>query len=50
MLAVALVDGEITLDSYNPERFGDPGAAAGDARITVAPADEFNAIRGQNRA
>jgi 2-methylcitrate dehydratase len=48
MLAVALVDGEISLDSYRPERFGDPGLRPLMQKITVSAADDLTAIRDQN--
>jgi 2-methylcitrate dehydratase len=47
MLAVALVDGEITLDSYRPERFLDPALRPVMNKITVRPNDEFTRIRGE---
>ncbi|HEY3872093.1 MAG TPA: MmgE/PrpD family protein [Actinocrinis sp.] len=45
MLAVALVDGEITLDSYRPERFLDPALRPVMNRIRVRPNEEFTRIR-----
>jgi 2-methylcitrate dehydratase len=45
MLAVALVDGGITLDSYRPERFRDPALRPVMNSITVRPNDEFTKIR-----
>ncbi|WP_028651256.1 MmgE/PrpD family protein [Nocardioides halotolerans] len=48
MLAVALVDGEITLDSYRPERFLDPALRPLMRRITVAAADDLTELRDQN--
>jgi 2-methylcitrate dehydratase len=47
MLAVALVDGDITLDSYNPERLDDPALRSVMDRITIAETAEFNAIRAE---
>jgi 2-methylcitrate dehydratase len=47
MLAVALVDGGITLDSYLPERFLDPALRPLMQRIRVHPSEEFTAIRAQ---
>jgi 2-methylcitrate dehydratase len=45
MLAVALVDGDISLDSYLPERFLDPALRPIMARIRVSASDEFSEIR-----
>jgi len=45
MLAVALVDGELTLDSYRPERFLDPALRPVMAKIRVSSTPEFDAIR-----
>jgi 2-methylcitrate dehydratase len=45
MLAVALVDGTITLDSYAPERFRDPALRPLMRRITVRPNDEYTRVR-----
>jgi 2-methylcitrate dehydratase len=45
MLAVALVDGAVALDSYAPERFADPGLLSVMDRITVRTTPEFDAIR-----
>jgi 2-methylcitrate dehydratase len=45
MLAVALVDGEITLDSYRPERFLDPALRPVMRRIHVRANEEFTRIR-----
>jgi 2-methylcitrate dehydratase len=45
MLAVALVDGEITLDSYRPERFSDPALRPVMNKIRVHPNEEFTRIR-----
>jgi 2-methylcitrate dehydratase len=45
MLAVALVDGEITLDSYRPERFSDPALRPIMQKIKVRPNEEFTKIR-----
>jgi 2-methylcitrate dehydratase len=47
MLAVALVDGEITLDSYRSERFGDPTLRAVMQRIYVTSSAEFDELRAQ---
>lgn len=47
MLAVALVDGGITLDSYVPERFLDPALRPVMRKITVKASDEFSHIRSQ---
>jgi 2-methylcitrate dehydratase len=47
MLAVALVDGGITLDSYLPERFLDPALRPLMRRITVHASEEFDRIRSQ---
>jgi 2-methylcitrate dehydratase len=45
MLAVALVDGELSLDSYRPERFLDPALRPVMNRIKVTATKEFDAIR-----
>jgi 2-methylcitrate dehydratase len=45
MLAVALTDGEITLDSYRPERYLDPALRPLMQRIVVRPNAEFTEIR-----
>ena len=45
MLAVALVDGTITLDSYAPERFRDPALRPLMRRITVRPNEEYTRVR-----
>jgi 2-methylcitrate dehydratase len=45
MLAVALVDGEITLDSYRPQRFLDPALRPVMNKIHVRPNEEFTKIR-----
>ncbi|HEX3650975.1 MAG TPA: MmgE/PrpD family protein [Pseudonocardiaceae bacterium] len=45
LLAVALVDGEITLDSYRPERFLDPALRPVMNKIRVRPNEEFTRIR-----
>jgi 2-methylcitrate dehydratase len=45
MLAVALTDGEITLDSYRPERFLDPALRPLMARMHISVNDEFTAQR-----
>jgi 2-methylcitrate dehydratase len=45
MLAVALADGEITLDSYRPERFMDPALRPLMARMRVRVNHEFTAQR-----
>jgi 2-methylcitrate dehydratase len=47
MLAVALVDGQITLDSYRPERFLDPALRPVMQKIKVVPSDAFTEIRTQ---
>jgi 2-methylcitrate dehydratase len=48
MLAVSLVDGGITLDSYRPERFLDPALRPLMRKITVAAAEDLTEIRDQN--
>jgi 2-methylcitrate dehydratase len=48
MLAVSLVDGEITLDSYRPERFLDPALRPVMQKITVAAAEDLTELRDQN--
>lgn len=45
MLAVALVDGEITLDSYRPERFLDPALRPLMGRMRIRVDNEFTAQR-----
>jgi 2-methylcitrate dehydratase len=45
MLAVALVDGEITLDSYKPERFLDPALRPLMARMHIRVNDRFTEQR-----
>ncbi|MFC4055499.1 MmgE/PrpD family protein [Actinomadura syzygii] len=45
MLAVALVDGGITLDSYRPERVLDPALRPIMRRIRATSSPEFDAIR-----
>jgi 2-methylcitrate dehydratase len=47
MLAVALVDGDLTLDSYRPERFLDPQLRPVMHRITVRPAEDLTKLREQ---
>jgi 2-methylcitrate dehydratase len=47
MLAVALVDGDISLDSYLPERFTDPALRPIMAKIHATASDEFSDIRKQ---
>jgi 2-methylcitrate dehydratase len=48
MLAVSLVDGALTLDSYRPERFLDPALRPLMRKITVASADDLTELRDQN--
>jgi 2-methylcitrate dehydratase len=48
MLAVALVDGGITLESYFPERFLDPSLRPLMQKITVAAAEDLTELREQN--
>jgi 2-methylcitrate dehydratase len=45
MLASALLDGEISLDSYRPERFNDPAVRGLMAKMTVTSDEEFSRIR-----
>jgi 2-methylcitrate dehydratase len=45
MLAVALVDGEITLDSYLPSRFLDPALRPVMNKIKVTASEEFSRLR-----
>jgi 2-methylcitrate dehydratase len=45
MLAVALVDGEITLDSYRPERFLDPLLRPVMQKIVIRADDELSELR-----
>jgi 2-methylcitrate dehydratase len=45
MLAVALVDGRITLDSYGDERIADPALRPLMRKIVIRPNDEFTAQR-----
>lgn len=45
MLAVALLDGDISLDSYRPERLSDPAIRAVMAKMTVTGNKEFSKIR-----
>ncbi|MFC4055482.1 MmgE/PrpD family protein [Actinomadura syzygii] len=47
LLAVALADGEVTLDSYRPERLRDPALRAVMERIKVRPNEEFTKIRAE---
>jgi 2-methylcitrate dehydratase len=47
MLAVALTDGQITLDSYLPERFGDPQLRPLMQRIAVHSSEEFDRIHAE---
>jgi 2-methylcitrate dehydratase len=47
MLSVALVDGELTLDSYRPERYLDPALRPVMRKITVRPADDLTELREQ---
>jgi 2-methylcitrate dehydratase len=47
MLAAALTDGEITLDSYLPERFTDPALRPLMNKVQVSASDEFTGIRDQ---
>jgi 2-methylcitrate dehydratase len=45
MLAVALLDGELTLDSYREERFTDPRVRALMGRIVCRPDEELSRLR-----
>jgi len=45
MLAVALVDGEITLDSYHPQRYLDPALRPLMHKIRCRPDDELSRLR-----
>jgi 2-methylcitrate dehydratase len=45
MLAVALIDGSLTLDSYSPERFLDPALRPIMNRIKVRADDELSEVR-----
>jgi 2-methylcitrate dehydratase len=47
MVAVALTDGVVTLDSYRPDRFLDPALRPLMRRITVRPNAEFDKVRGE---
>jgi 2-methylcitrate dehydratase len=47
MLAVALVDGDISLDSYTPQRFLDPALRPIMQKVKVTVTDEFTHIRTQ---
>jgi 2-methylcitrate dehydratase len=48
MLAVALLDGDISLDSYRPERFNDPAVRGLMAKMTVTGSAEFTKIRAEH--
>lgn len=48
MLAVALVDGKLSLDSYRPDRISDPALRPLMRRITVTAAEDLTALRAQN--
>jgi 2-methylcitrate dehydratase len=45
MLASALLDGDISLDSYRTERFNDPAIRGLMAKMTVTGSEEFTKIR-----
>jgi 2-methylcitrate dehydratase len=45
MLAVALIDGDISLDSYRPERFNDPLVRGLMAKMKVTASEEFSQLR-----